>query len=265
MTKLSVATISFNQAAFLERTIQSVLGQEGMEIEYIVLDPGSTDGSRDIIGRYRAQISIVDYSPDAGPADGLNKGLARATGEFFCYVNSDDVLLPGAVEAFSRALRNHPDTDVIYGNGLFIDEADRVLRPAVSAQYFNAWLYVHGLATIVQQASFIRTSSLRRAGGFNLANKTCWDGEAFLKIALDGGRFRRVWGDWGGFRIHGGSITGTGRLKALFEADIERMFRETQGRDRTAADRAVAAAAKALLRLWDWRRLGADLAARRLS
>ena len=258
--KLSIVTISFNQAQFLERTIQSVLAQQGAEIEYILLDPGSTDGSREIIERYRDCISVIDYSKDAGPADGLNKGLARATGEFFAYVNSDDVLLPGAVEGFARTPASFSAVDVIYANGLFIDENDQVLRRATSAQYFTPWLYVNGLAAIVQQASFIRTAALRAAGGFNRENRTCWDGEAFLKIALDGGRFQRVWADWGGFRIHGASITGSGRLQDLFQADVQRMFQETYGRTPHVGDHVAAMAAKAALRIWDWRRFAVDLA-----
>ena len=76
MPRVSIVTISFNQEKFLERTIRSVLAQDYPEIEYIVVDPGSTDGSRDIIERYRDRIAHVIFEPDKGPSDGLNKGFA---------------------------------------------------------------------------------------------------------------------------------------------------------------------------------------------
>lgn len=102
--KFSIVTISFNQREFLERTINSVIGQDGVEIEYIIVDPGSTDGSRDIIERYRPYFAHVILEKDAGPADGLNKGFAVATGEIYGYLNSDDMFEPGAL-ATVAALR----------------------------------------------------------------------------------------------------------------------------------------------------------------
>src|SRR6202171_6644991 len=104
MARVSIVTISFNQAPFLERAIRSVVEQDYPDIEYIVVDPGSTDGSRDIIERYRSRISQVIYEPDHGPADGLNKGFASATGDIFGSINADDAFLPGAVRGGVTAL-----------------------------------------------------------------------------------------------------------------------------------------------------------------
>ena len=83
---ISIVTLSYNQAEFLERAIRSVVEQDYADIEYIVVDPGSTDGSREIIERYRDRISTVILDPDDGPADGLNKGFAAATGDIFAYI-----------------------------------------------------------------------------------------------------------------------------------------------------------------------------------
>ena len=88
--KISVVTISYNQACYLEQTIISVLNQDYENVEYIVVDPGSTDGSRDIIEKYRNRIQHIIYERDVGPADGLNKGFAVATGDVFYFINSDD-------------------------------------------------------------------------------------------------------------------------------------------------------------------------------
>ena len=94
--RVSIVTISFNQAEFLERAIRSVIEQDYPDVEYIVVDPGSTDGSREIIEKYRSRISKVILEPDTGPANGLNKGFAAATGEIFGYINADDAFLPKA-------------------------------------------------------------------------------------------------------------------------------------------------------------------------
>ena len=92
--KISIVTVSFNQADYLEQAIRSVVEQDYSDIEYIVVDAGSTDGSREIIERDR--IATVVFEPDREPADGLNKGFARATGDIFGYINADDAYLPGA-------------------------------------------------------------------------------------------------------------------------------------------------------------------------
>src|SRR5208282_97982 len=101
---MSIVTISFNLAEFLERTIRSVVERNYSDIEFVVVDSGSTDGSHDIIERYRSHISRVIYEPDRGPVYGLNKGFASATGDIFAFLNFDDFLLPGAVSFDARDL-----------------------------------------------------------------------------------------------------------------------------------------------------------------
>ena len=91
--RVSIVTISFNQAPYLERALQSVLTQSYPDVEYIVVDPGSSDGSREIIERYRSRLAGVVLEPDNGPADGLNREFAQASGEVFGHPNPDDVLL----------------------------------------------------------------------------------------------------------------------------------------------------------------------------
>src|SRR5436305_15203748 len=107
--KFSVVTISFNQAQFIERALRSVLEQQGVDVEYIIVDPGSTDGSREIINRFRDRLSHVILEKDSGAADGLNHGFARATGDIYCYLNSDDEFLPGAFSVVQSYFANHPE------------------------------------------------------------------------------------------------------------------------------------------------------------
>src|SRR4029077_1447448 len=116
MPRVSIVTISFNQGKFLERAIRSVLEQDYEDIEYIVVDPGSTDRSREIIERYRSRISRVILDPDKGPADGLNKGFAVASGDIYGYINADDAYLPGAITKAIASFQARPQADVIYAH-----------------------------------------------------------------------------------------------------------------------------------------------------
>jgi len=119
---VTVITPSYNQARFLEDTIQSVLRQEYPSLEYLIIDGGSTDGSVDIIRRYESQLAYWVSEPDSGQADAINKGLARASGKYVGWLNSDDVYLPGAIYRAVATFAEFPGTSMVYANGIKIDE-----------------------------------------------------------------------------------------------------------------------------------------------
>src|SRR4051812_44065291 len=108
LPRVTVVTPSFNQGRFLEATLRSVLNQQYPDLEYIVLDGGSTDGSVDILRRYAAQLAYWHTRKDAGQADAIATGFEMATGEVLCWVNSDDILLPGALHRVGAFFRDHP-------------------------------------------------------------------------------------------------------------------------------------------------------------
>jgi glycosyltransferase involved in cell wall biosynthesis len=112
LPRISIVTPSFNQASFLEETILSVLGQGYPDLEYMIIDGGSTDGSVEIIRRHEAHLSCWVSEPDQGQYHAIQKGFARATGELLGWLNSDDVYLPGALTAAGRAYAEHPGTCV---------------------------------------------------------------------------------------------------------------------------------------------------------
>ncbi len=245
--KVSVVTVSFNQAQFLERAIRSVLGQDHDDVEYIVVDPGSTDGSRNIIARYSGRIAKVIDEPDSGPPDGLNKGFACASGDIYAYLNADDAYLPGAVSAAVAAFRRNPDAGVIAGHGYLVDAEGRVLRRFRSAP-FSPWRLVHGAAVVMQQATFFRASVFHATKGFNAANHTSWDAELLLDMALTGARVRTVEGYWSLFTIHEASITGSQRLRAESLANHRRYFCRVMGREPRWSDPVC----RGLARIWRW-------------
>ena len=120
--KVSIVTISFNQEEFLEDAIRSVLNQDYHDIEYIVVDPGSTDGSRNIIEKYHDKINHIVYEKDDGASHGLNIGFSYATGEVYGFLNADDILFNHAVSDFVKALQQR-DVDVVSGHGFFINSS----------------------------------------------------------------------------------------------------------------------------------------------
>ena len=208
--KISIVTISFNQSEFIERTIKSVLDQDYPDIEYIVVDPGSTDGSREIIEKYRNQITHIIYEPDQGPADGLNKGFSLATGDIYAYLNSDDTLLPGTLNDIAAEFARNPDIDVISGHAYVIDEDDKVLQKVFSHP-FSLTSYAAGCCILVQQSTFFKPFFFKAICGFNKENKISWDGELMVDFALRGAKFKLVRKYLSCFRIYESSITGSGQ------------------------------------------------------
>jgi glycosyltransferase involved in cell wall biosynthesis len=238
--RITIVTISFNQAAYLRECMESVLTQDYENVEYIVVDPGSTDGSREMIEAYGSRVIPV-FEPDDGPADGLNKGFALATGDLFGFVNSDDRLLSGALTCVARRFASKPDVDVITGCGYFIDAHGRQQRRVVFSR-FTPWLYAHGAVTVFQQGTFFRRRCFEQVNGFNSENRIAWDGELFLDMSLSGARFAKISDDLGFFRLHGSSITGSGAHSngnAAYRAYRDRVFLKVTGRNRRKGDWAM--------------------------
>ena len=162
LPRVSIITPSFNQAQFLEQTICSVLSQNYPNLEYWVIDGGSTDGSLEIIHKYAGQLAGWVSEPDRGQAEGINKGLARATGEVVAWLNSDDLYYRGAIEAAVDTLSTNPRASFVFSDVESIDEA---------GQPFHRMRYGHwGLADLMrfriigQPAVFIRRTFLAQTG-----------------------------------------------------------------------------------------------------
>jgi glycosyltransferase involved in cell wall biosynthesis len=233
--KFSIVTVSFNQRQYLEEALTSVLAQDYPAIEYIVVDPGSTDGSRELIEGFRGRLASIIFAPDQGAADGLNKGFQRASGDIFGFLNSDDVLLPGAMKSVSRVFEQNPDYDIVMGNGLIVDGQGKRIR-RIRAAGFTLDRYFYGGATWLQQSTFFRRAAFEGAGGFNVDNRSCWDGELLVDMVRQGAKVKYVNQDLALFRIHAQSITGSRRHSEMMKADADRMFSLSRGRRWTALD-----------------------------
>lgn len=162
--RITLVTPSFNQAAWLAKTLDSVLGQGYPNLEYGVVDGGSTDGSIAILDAYRDRLSFVISEPDKGMYDAIQKGFARSTGEIMGWLNSDDVLMPNALFTLARLFHDIPQAEWITGYRCAVDE----LGCAVALEPARAWsaeAYAIDHRWIQQESTFWRRSLWERAGG----------------------------------------------------------------------------------------------------
>jgi len=227
--KFSIVTISFNQEKYLESTIRSVIEQDYPDIEYIVVDPGSTDGSRDIIERYREKITKIIFQPDQGAADGLNNGFAQATGEIFGFINSDDLLLPGAIAKVAAWFQSDPTVDIVRGHARVIGPNGERIRDSY-ADRFAERAFAYGAVIICQMSTFFRANLIRRTQGFNVSNRVAWDRELFLELFRLADKSILTDEFFSAFRVHQNAITGGGGMTEQRRVILNTMFEEIIGR-----------------------------------
>ncbi|NOH00680.1 MAG: glycosyltransferase [Chloroflexi bacterium] len=218
---VSIVTPSFNQAHFLEATIRSVLEQDYPNIEYIVIDGGSTDGSVDVIKKYAsafAQTAVpggerlrrsIHYwvsEPDKGQTDAINKGFAKAAGEILAWLNSDDTYNPNAVSEAVNFLAANPDVAMVYADCNFINEDGRVIGKFASRQTDYQKLrrgYVH----IPQQTMFFRAKYWKELGPLDPTFYFAMDYDLWVRIARRAPIKYLPGRTWANFRIHTSSKT----------------------------------------------------------
>jgi glycosyltransferase involved in cell wall biosynthesis len=154
---VTIVTPSLNQAHFLRATIESVLRQDYPHVEYIIMDGGSTDGSAAIAAEYGSRLTFISEK-DNGQSEAINKGFRRARGEIVAWLNSDDVLLDGAISAAVRALTDHPRAGAVYGEGYLIDREGTITGRFPYTQPFDLWRLTYLSDYILQQSVFFRRS-----------------------------------------------------------------------------------------------------------
>jgi GT2 family glycosyltransferase len=199
MTLVSIVTPSFNQAAYLEQTILSVLEQDHTHIEYIVVDGASTDHSVDIIRKYESKLAWWFSEKDNGQADAINKGFARATGEIVAWLNSDDYYLAGTVSAAVKIFEEHPEVVLVYGNMLAVDEHGKTFNTLNYKQWTLEDLLCFQI--IGQPAVFMRRSALQTTGGLDPTFHFLLDHHLWIRIAQHG-KILHVDQTWSAARYH---------------------------------------------------------------
>jgi glycosyltransferase involved in cell wall biosynthesis len=200
---ISIVTPSYNQASYLEETIQSVLSQDNANLEYIIIDGGSTDGSVEIIKRYESKLSWWVSEPDLGQTDAINKGFERANGEIFAWLNSDDTYLPNAVHEAVTFLQKFQDVGMVYGDANLVDKDGDIIGkfPARQTDYLRLR---HGYVHIPQQSAFFRAALWKKVGPLDPTFYFAMDYDLWVRLAkISNVQYHpRLWAN---FRLHRGT------------------------------------------------------------
>lgn len=178
--RFSVVTPSYQQAEFLEKTIQSVLTQSYGAAEYFVMDGGSSDGSREIIASHAAELSGWVSAKDRGQADAINQGFARATGDIFGWINSDDFYLAGAFERVNAVFEARPDVGFVFGDVLSVDRNGELMNVMRFGDW--DWRDLARFRIISQPAVFFRRSLWEKCGGLDLSYHYLLDHQLWLRM-----------------------------------------------------------------------------------
>ncbi len=181
MLKVSIVTPSYNQAHFLEETIQSILSQDYPDIEYIIVDGGSTDGSQGIIRKYASRLAYWVSEPDSGQSEAINKGFARATGDILTWICSDDTLLPGAVSTIVDLFQKHPGAGLIYGDAWLTNPAGERTALGLGQPYSLRTLVIHPM--VPQPAGFFSRRAWEIGGPLDTGIQYAMDRELWLRMA----------------------------------------------------------------------------------
>lgn len=183
--KISIITITYNSEMTLEETIKSVISQDYPDLEYIIVDGLSQDGTMDIVNKYRDKISTVISEKDMGISDAFNKGIRVATGDVIGIINSDDMLMPGALQAVAKQMEE--DMDVVYGKAyrLYEDGSKREYLPR------DLKIFTYKMP-LVHPATFVKKSAYEKYGYFNVDYRYCMDRAVLYKMYQGGAKFQYI-------------------------------------------------------------------------
>jgi glycosyltransferase involved in cell wall biosynthesis len=183
--KISIITITYNSEKTLAETIESVISQDYCDIEYIIVDGASKDGTLEVIDKYKEHINKVISEPDKGIGDAFNKGIAIATGDVIGIINSDDMLLPGALSKVAEVFDEC--TDVLFGNGYRLyKDGTKVIYKAKKLEKIKSEM------AMVFPSTFVKKSAYRSYGVFDLGYKVSMDRELLLRMYSKGAKFKYV-------------------------------------------------------------------------
>ncbi len=216
LPSISLVTPSLNQGKFIRATIESVLSQGYPDLDYRVQDGGSTDGTLAVLREYEPRVAVVSEK-DRGQADAINRGLSKATGEVLGYLNSDDLLRPGALAAVGEAFASDPELMFVWGRASYIDEAGSVVSPYLAKA--DAIERLADACFIAQPAAFFRKKAWEEIGPFDESLHHTMDYDYWLRIAAryPRSRMRFLDRELAGCRMHADAKTVAGWTRALDE------------------------------------------------
>lgn len=234
MPKISIVTPSYNQAIYLERTIRSVIEQGYPNLEYVVQDGGSKDGSVEILERYSDRLTFWESKRDEGQTNAINLGFRHVSGEIMAYLNSDDLLLPGAITHVASYFEKHPEVDVVYGHRIIIDENDheigRWILPAHDDKVLS-WVDF-----VPQETMFWRRRIWDNIGGsLDESFHFAMDWDLLLRFRDAGAKFVRLPDFLAAFRVHPQQKT-SAQITDIGFKEMSRLRQRCHGREVHNAD-----------------------------
>lgn len=238
--RITVVTPSYNQAEFVGQTMRSVHEQDHPDIEHIVMDGGSTDGSLEVLQEYANQATVVS-EPDDGQTDAINKGLRRATGDIVCWLNSDDYFLPGALSTVAAYFQEHPDVMWVTGDCVIVDRDGSPIQQPVrwykrALRALGPRFFLGFTNAVAQPATFWRRELHDRLGLLDESLDYTMDYDWWLRLR-DEGRPGTIGRPLAAFRIHDQSKSGS-LYEQMFAEDYRTFSAHNRSRLLAAAHRA---------------------------
>lgn len=223
--RVSLVTPSYNQGEFLEDAVLSVLHQGYPDLEYFIMDGASTDRTREILEAYASRLTYWESVPDRGQAHAINKGWRRATGKYLWWLNSDDMLMPGALFEAAAFLEAHPEVDLVYGDQVRIAGDGRPID-VYTYPPFDFAAFELGKPDVSQPGALMRAEVLARVGYLDETLHYLMDLDYWRRMALAGCRLAHVGRPLALFRIYDQAKTLAGSPRAAEERAIlnERLF-----------------------------------------
>lgn len=212
---ITIVTPSYNQGQFIEETILSVLNQTYKNIQYIIVDGGSTDQTMDVVNKYKDQIDIIIHEKDKGQTDAINKGFKLAKGELVGWINSDDILYTDCVEKIVKTYLEKPDGAIYYNKfNTMIDTKGKIIKTyEKNIPNRNYLLSVN--YDVIQQGSFYSRALVEKVGYLNDKNHYCMDLDLWLRLLNHGSIYNVSNCSSAGFRMWEETKTNTGKEKFL--------------------------------------------------
>ncbi len=204
---VSIITPTFNRGKFLEENILSIKGQNYSNIEHIVVDGGSTDNSIDILKKYEKTYNLKWVSErDNGCADAMNKGFKMATGDVFCWLDSDDIYLPGTIRKIAEIFKKRPDIDVVFGDIYFANQNGKI-EGCIKHTKFDIEALIYVGMVLSPQATFWRKSIGQKIGIFDTKFLRIADADFFIRMGLFGANFYHLRDFLSIYRLHSEQLT----------------------------------------------------------
>jgi glycosyltransferase involved in cell wall biosynthesis len=221
----SIVIVNFNGGKYIEESIISVLNQKEKDFELIIIDGGSNDNSLSIIQKYLDRLSWWVSEPDLGQSDALNKGFSKATGKYFCWINSDDILLPNSLEIAKKYIYKYPDYHWFAANTIFFDFEGRIIRCSRGLDW-KGFLFKFLPVNVGGPTSIFHRNIFDAVGKFDVSLIYTMDTNLWMRIKDAGFNFKRVHKYFWGFRIHEQSKTSHayfGNPKIEFKLEQDKM------------------------------------------